>query len=123
MSIRFNDGTYFEANPDSEKDFPTEWGGWKNFHFPAQVEWVQLHFQAPELYGFRIIIEHERAPLPAFVNDGDDHGTDDNGDGAELADGVPPKNDEITILNDQASASNVPYHGSQAADKHKLVNN
>lgn len=60
-------------------------------------------------------------PLRCFQ--GDDHGTDDNGDGAELADGVPPKTDEITILNDQASASNVPYHGSQAADKQKLVNN
>ncbi|KAF3499707.1 hypothetical protein F2Q69_00041159 [Brassica cretica] len=30
----------------------------------------------------RIISEHERAPLPAFVNDGGDHGPDDNGDGA-----------------------------------------
>ncbi|KAF2574912.1 hypothetical protein F2Q70_00001723 [Brassica cretica] len=70
----------------------------------------------------RIISEHERAPLPAFVNDGDNHGPDDNGDGAELADGVAQKIDESTVVNNKASASNVPYHGPQAANKQKLVN-
>ncbi|KAL0789793.1 hypothetical protein Bca101_006039 [Brassica carinata] len=67
----------------------------------------------------RIISEHERAPLPAFVNDGGDHGPDDNGDGAV---GVAPKIDESTVVSNNASASNVPYHGSQAANKQKLVN-
>ncbi|XP_013607716.1 PREDICTED: uncharacterized protein LOC106314385 [Brassica oleracea var. oleracea] len=70
----------------------------------------------------RIISEHERAPLPAFVNDGDNHGPDDNGDGAELADCVAQKIDESTVVNNKASASNVPYHGPQAANKQKLVN-
>ncbi|CAN6865575.1 unnamed protein product [Brassica oleracea] len=70
----------------------------------------------------RIISEHERAPLPAFVNDEDNHGPDENGDGAELADGVAPKIDESTVVNNKASASNVPYHGPQAANKQKLVN-
>ncbi|CDY53928.1 BnaCnng25750D [Brassica napus] len=70
----------------------------------------------------RIISEHERAPLPAFVNDEDNHGPDENGDGAELADGVAPKIDESTVVNNKASASNVPYHGPQAANTQKLVN-
>ncbi|XP_013613788.1 PREDICTED: uncharacterized protein LOC106319950 [Brassica oleracea var. oleracea] len=96
----------------------------------------------------RIISEHERAPLPAFVNDGGDHGPDDNGDGAvgvapkidestvvsnrggdhgpddngDGAVGVAPKIDESTVVSNNASASNVPYHGSQAANKQKLVN-
>ncbi|CAN7027257.1 unnamed protein product [Brassica oleracea var. botrytis] len=76
----------------------------------------------------RIISEHERAPLPATIFtqlrwfQGDNHGPDDNGDGAELADGVAQKIDESTVVNNKASASNVPYHGPQAANKQKLVN-
>lgn len=42
----------------------------------------------------RIIAEHERAPLPVFDNDGDDHGPDDNDD---------------------------DNHGPQAANKQKVV--
>ncbi|CAF1708314.1 unnamed protein product [Brassica oleracea var. botrytis] len=73
----------------------------------------------------RIISEHERAPLPATILtplqwfQGGDHGPDDNGDGAV---GVAPKIDESTVVSNNASASNVPYHGSQAANKQKLVN-
>ncbi|KAF3522223.1 hypothetical protein F2Q69_00047106 [Brassica cretica] len=33
-----------------------------------------------------------------------------------------PKIDESTVVSNNASASNVPYHGSQAANKQKLVN-
>ena len=56
-------------------------------------------------------------PLQWFQ--GGDHGPDDNGDGAV---GVAPKIDESTVVSNNASASNVPYHGSQAANKQKLVN-
>ncbi|KAJ4889330.1 Uncharacterized protein Rs2_29078 [Raphanus sativus] len=48
---------------------------------------------------------------------GNDHGPDDNGDGAELSDVVTSEVDEGSIVNNQPSASTVPVPSRQAANK------
>lgn len=128
-------------NARVDSDFPPFLNEVVGKTFTFQLKLGQFNFTSKHqsFTVSRIISEHERAPLPAFVNDvsifkvivykiystistplqwfqGGDHGPDDNGDG------VAPKIDESTVVSNNASASNVPYHGSQAADKQKLVN-
>ncbi|KAH0908103.1 LOW QUALITY PROTEIN: hypothetical protein HID58_031424, partial [Brassica napus] len=112
------------VNARVDSDFPPFLNEVVGKTFTFQLKLGQFNFTSKHqsFTVSRIISEHERAPLPAFVNDhyidtvtmGGDHGPADNGDG------VAPKIDESTVVSNNASASNVPYHGSQAAKNRSL---
>ncbi|CAH8316954.1 unnamed protein product [Eruca vesicaria subsp. sativa] len=80
-------GTGINAKVDTE--FPPSLNEIVGKTFTFQLKLGKFNFTSKKqtFTVSRIITEHERAPLPAFVNDdGDDHGPDDNGDGAGLTD-------------------------------------